>query len=444
MNDCNDGVDSTKRTLTVRAAVIVFVLALCAGRAGAEPVRPREALSDQAKAGEAVFNIHCVACHQPEARGQVGAAPSIRNRDFLALASDEFIKNSIRKGRPGTAMVGRPDLAEEDVDAVVAYLRSLPVANPLQIQVDPSRRFQGNAETGGSSYQVYCASCHGHYGEGYGAGGPGTGIGLPGFLEVASDDYILQTLRLGRLGTPMRPFMGAKGVANLSKQEVYDIIAHLRELGKTYGERVHLVTRAADPRLGEVQFNINCSPCHQPGGKGKVGFAPTIRNRDFLALASDEFIKHTVMNGRPGTGMLPRADLPAQTVLDIISYLRALPVKNPVEIEVDPTRTYPGDVVMGETLFKVYCASCHGPTGEGYSVGVAGPAIGYPGFLQAASDDYIFQTLKQGRVGTPMKPFTGSKGLANLAEPELYNIIAYLRSMENRVVSSAGGESDYE
>ena len=99
---------------------------------------------------------------------------------------------------------------------------------------------------------------------------------------------------------------------------------------------------------------------------------------------------------------------------------------------------------IGEAHFKVYCASCHGATGEGYSVGVAGPAIGYPGFLKAASDDYIYQTLKRGRVGTPMRSFIGSTGLANLGEKDVHHIIAYLRSMENRVISAASEESDYE
>ncbi len=67
------------------------------------------------------------------------------------------------------------------------------------------------------------------------AGVPGPGIGLSGFLNSVSDDYILQTLRQGRIGTPMRPFLGAKGVANLTEEDAYDIIAQLRVMGKEAG-----------------------------------------------------------------------------------------------------------------------------------------------------------------------------------------------------------------
>jgi cbb3-type cytochrome c oxidase subunit III len=406
--------------------------------------KQESALSEVAAAGESVFKTHCAVCHQAGATGQVGFAPSIRNRDFLALASDEYIRNTIRKGRTGTAMVARPDLPDKDVEAILAYFRSHREANPVNVKVDWSKRLDGDAEAGADKYAVYCASCHGPYGEGYVAGAAGTGIGLPGFWAVAADDYVVQTLKLGRMGTPMRPFIGAKGLANLSESDAHDIIAHLKTLAATFQDRIHLVTRDPDSRIGEVQFTVNCAPCHQAGGVGKVGFAPSIRNRDFLALASDEFIRNTVRSGRPGTGMLPRPDLPEQTLLDILAYLRALPVVNPVEVAVDTSRKITGDAKLGETQFGIFCAACHGPTGEGYGVGGSGPAIGYPGFLAAASDDYILQTLKHGRIGTPMKSFIGATGLANLEEQEAFSIIAYLRSMENRVISSVEAESIYE
>jgi mono/diheme cytochrome c family protein len=412
------------------------------GSSSAEAASP-----PSARRGEALFNVHCVTCHQAGAKGQVGFAPSIRNRDFLAIASDDFIRQTIRRGRPGTAMVGRPDLKNDDVESLLAYLRSAPVANPIKISVQPDYHAQGDREAGELKFKVYCSACHGAYGQGYTAGGPGTGIGLPGFLEVASDDYILETLKLGRLGTPMQPFIGARGLANLNQQDVEDIIVHLRHLGSTYEERMkNMPVGPGNPRAGEVHFNINCSACHQIGGVGKVGFAPSIRNRDFLAIASDDFIKQTVHNGRVGTGMVPRPDLPGQTVNDIIAYLRALPVSNPVKIRVDPTLVLRGDAGRGANVFASYCAACHGPHGEGYVIGVPGPGIGLPGFLKVASDDYIFQTVKHGRVGTPMKPFLGSLGLANLSESDVHDVIAHLRELEAHppVAPAAATGSEFE
>jgi len=399
-----------------------------------------------AEIGRKLFGIHCVVCHQPGAVGKVGFAPSIHNRDFLALASDDFIRRSIAEGRPGTAMVPRPDLPADQVDAIIAFLRSGWSSDTVPVHVDPTLKFHGDRKAGEAKFAVYCAACHGKYGDGYMAGVPGTGIGLPGFLKVAPDDYILQTLKLGRIGTPMQPFLGALGLANLSDNDAHDIIAHLRHLGETYPERMkNQVAGPGNPSVGEVHFNINCSACHQIGGGGKIGFAPAIRNQDFLAIASDEFIRKTVHEGRVGTGMVARPDLPKQVINDIIAYLRALPVTREVKIRVDPSLEYSGDADVGKASFETYCAACHGSNGAGYAVGVPGPAIGLPGFLDVASDDYIFQTLKHGRAGTPMKPFIGSLGLANLTDQDAFNIIAHLRVLQkNPPATPASADSEFE
>jgi cytochrome c oxidase cbb3-type subunit 3 len=171
-----------------------------------------------------------MACHQQGGTGKMGFAPSIRNRDFLAIASDEFIRETIQKGRVGTAMVARPDLSEAVVSDIIAYLRDLPIKNQVVVELDNEKVVQGDRVAGGKKFELYCAACHGDKGQGYISGGPGPGIGLAGFLNTASDDYILQTVKLGRIGTSMKSFIGAKGVANLEEQDVNDIIVFLRSL----------------------------------------------------------------------------------------------------------------------------------------------------------------------------------------------------------------------
>jgi mono/diheme cytochrome c family protein len=398
-----------------------------------------------AKKGEELFGIHCASCHQPGGLGLVGFAPAIRNPDFLALASDEFIVQSIQQGRPGTAMVGRPDLADDEVTAIVAYLRRW--QSSASVKLDPLLSLSGSKDAGGEKFALYCAACHGPHGEGYMAGVPGTGIGLPGFLDVASDDYIFQTLSRGRINTPMRPFLGAKGLANLSDVDAHDIIAHLRHLGETYPERLaNAPVGPGNAEAGKIHFNVNCSACHQVGGIGKVGFAPSIRNADFLAIATDGFIRQTIENGRAGTGMMARPDLPPQTVNDIIAYLRTDVPGAEETIVLDPDKVLRGDSNTGATTFATYCASCHGEKGEGYSLGVPGPGIGLPSFLASASDDYLFQTLKRGRRGTPMRPFLGASGLANLRETDLMDVIAHLRvlEIENAAAPSTDAGDDFE
>lgn len=440
---------NTRSWICVGFVFSALVTLIAAGRfyaqtppAASVPPAPDEHLTGEAKAGEDLFNAHCIVCHQPGGKGQVGLAPSLRNPDFLALGSDDYIRNTVKHGRMGTPMVARPDLSDKQVGSIIAYLRSLHVELPRTVKVDWEKKFNGDREEGRVKYTVYCAACHGPNGEGYAAGVVGSAIGMPGFLKVASDDYILQTTKLGRIGTPMQPFVGSRGLANLSEGDIHDIIAHLRHLGANYRPPRVAALRPGIPAEGEKIFVVNCAPCHQIGGAGKIGFAPSIRNRDFLALASDDLIRRSIKEGRAGTAMLARPDLSSQQVTDIIAYLRALPNPLPVEITVDPRKKFEGDALAGATQYGTFCAACHGPNGEGYVLGLPGTSIGLAGFLDAASDDYIYQTLRHGRVGTPMKSFIGARGVANLTEKDAHDIIAHLRTIPEKMAKAKPAESN--
>lgn len=395
------------------------------------PLKGRTARVDPEllRLGKTTFDTLCIACHQPGGIGKVGFAPGIRNHDFLALASDDYLRNTIRAGRPGTAMVPWSALSEKKVAGLIAYLRVGNEGYVSDLSQDPDKKIAGASGKGKITFATYCASCHGPNAEGYAAGGSGPGIGLAGFLTVASDDFIMQTVKHGRTGTAMLPFVGAKGLANLEEKDIGDIIAYLRTLpGKPKVAEVKS-DHPSDPKIGKMHFDANCLACHQPGGLGKPGFAPSIRNSDFLALASDEFIRKTVKQGRLGTAMLPRPDLSEKVMGDIIAYLRSVPSIHATNIKVDDSKKVAGDSKQGYQKFQAYCMSCHGDKGTGYVSGGAGPAIGLAGFLSVASDDYIYQTVKLGRIGTAMKPFIGAKGLANLNDQDVYDIISYLRSL---------------
>ncbi len=69
-------------------------------------------------------------------------------------------------------------------------------------------------------------------GDGYAAGGTGTAIGKAGTLNKVSDGFLRTTIKHGRSNTRMLGFSGPEGLANLSDQEVEDIIVYLRTLAK--------------------------------------------------------------------------------------------------------------------------------------------------------------------------------------------------------------------
>ena len=69
-------------------------------------------------------------------------------------------------------------------------------------------------------------------GDGYEAGGTGTAVGLPAFLDKVSDGFIRETIKKGRSNTRMMAFQGPEGLADLSDREIDDIIVYLRGLAK--------------------------------------------------------------------------------------------------------------------------------------------------------------------------------------------------------------------
>lgn len=183
-----------------------------------------------ASRGKSTYLSTCAGCHQPNGEGKAGLAPSLTDQDFLALASDAFIRTTVKRGRPGTNMISFSFLKDNQVNDIIAYLRSF--------QQQKNRKFNrkwkatGNRKNGQQWYQSVCGQCHGMSGKGYLMGGSGTGIGLNGFLSVASDGYIKQVLISGREGTPMRAFGGPNGLAQLPDQAMNDIIVYLRYLGR--------------------------------------------------------------------------------------------------------------------------------------------------------------------------------------------------------------------
>jgi len=79
-----------------------------------------------------------------------------------------------------------------------------------------------------------------------------------------------------------------------------------------------------------------------------------------------------------------------------------------------------GQVSAGEAAYTM-CASCHGPEGDGQT-GLA-PRLNSQTFLAAVSNDFLTETIRDGRPGSNMVPWYGGLGDATLR-----NIVAYLRS----------------
>ena len=182
--------------------------------------------------GKQLFEQNCVVCHQADAIGKPGFAPSLTNKELLSIASDRFLEGTIRDGRVGTGMPPFGHLGRSKIKAIVAYLRSYSKLPNRAAEVDAEDEAHGDPRLGKTWFDDICATCHGDKGDGYAAGGTGTAIGKPGFLSKASDGFIRETIKNGRSNTRMRGFQGPEGLANLSDQEIDDIIVYMRSLPK--------------------------------------------------------------------------------------------------------------------------------------------------------------------------------------------------------------------
>lgn len=191
-------------------------------------------LSDPEKIalGEELFVENCEACHQEDAIGQPGFAPSLTNPELLSLASDTFFESTIADGRENTGMPPFDYLGSQEIQAIVFYLRSFEDRPNRSEEVDAQPSVPGDARLGQLWYDNICSTCHGVEGDGYLAGGTGTAIGLNGFLTKVSDGFIRETIKHGRSNTRMLAFQGPDALADLSDQEIDDTIAYLRQLSR--------------------------------------------------------------------------------------------------------------------------------------------------------------------------------------------------------------------
>jgi cytochrome c oxidase cbb3-type subunit 3 len=191
--------------------------------------------------GRELYATHCAVCHGANGNGGVGIPLALGS--FQQSVDDEFLRRSIRLGRPGRVMPAFQKLSEAQLDAIVMFIRGWSEQTPPVFSDAP---LTGIPLHGKQLFASHCASCHGEHGE----GGKGTGVAFsrprdlpivppalnnPGFLGSASDAMIKYTLMHGRQGTPMQSFLEQ----GLTEKDINDVVAYIRTFGKTDAEAGH-------------------------------------------------------------------------------------------------------------------------------------------------------------------------------------------------------------
>ncbi len=162
-------------------------------------------------------------------------------------------------------------------------------------------------------------------------------------------------------------------------------------------------TRAA--MRGRVAYLRYCALCHRVDAQGYAAdHANAIGNADFLSVATDDFIRAAITDGRPGTpmsawGVVHNGPLTPAVVDDIVVYLRGLARMPVVHLGIE---VIPGDAARARPVWVARCKSCHGDHGEGTTTATS---LSHPNFQRTASDAMIRYTIEHGRRGTPMAAF---------------------------------------
>lgn len=196
-----------------------------------------------------------------------------------------------------------------------------------------------------------------------------------------------------------------------------------------------------------VLFQQNCVGCH--GTDGKLGPAPPLNDRLFLAVIADAELQRVISAGRPGTlmpafGTAQGGQLTTEQVkilaLGIKRYwgsVEPAPSGVPpyVRAHTDAVAAAAGSKEAGVKVFARACACCHGDDGQGGSYGGrAGDtpvgAINHPDFLALISDQALRRYVITGRPDLGMPDYADPKGRPDgfvpLTVQEVTDVVALL------------------
>lgn len=374
--------------------------------------------------GEAGYSYLCSACHGKNGEGKdyreyLTGIPAIGNRDFLRVASEEFIRFTLEKGRSLRQMGSWTEfisgMHSNELDEIAKHLKRRVDRNATQIlSVLP-----GRSELGKETYDRFCVACHGQEGK----GGVAVALHQQGFLSRADERFILKTLILGRGNSAMPAW------THLEDKELAGLVTLLRSWTESPSSSGQITFPEADLEDGASRYHYLCSRCHGEFGEGETG--PAIINRDFLEAADDRYLYTTIALGREHTAMFGWAtDVYNQEKMDrnqignIIGFMRKKALEALTYIYAGSN---PGNHTSGATLFRERCVECHGSVGEG----VKGPALNNQEFLSAASNGYLLATITTGRVQTAMPAWGyGQDEYTALTGTERQDLVAFIRSWQ--------------
>ena len=178
-------------------------------------------------------------------------------------------------------------------------------------------------------------------------------------------------------------------------------------------------------------YSQNCAGCH--GAQGGGGAAIALANPAYLAIVDQGAIRKVIENGIHGTSMSAFAqsaggmltdkqiDVITSGILSNWSRKGILDGSNPPSYAANTA----GDSGHGELVYRTYCASCHGQSGQG---GPKGSAITGDSFLALVSDQELRTIVIVGRPELGAPDWRGNVPGKPMTDHEITDVVAWLAS----------------
>jgi cytochrome c oxidase cbb3-type subunit III len=190
----------------------------------------------------------------------------------------------------------------------------------------------------------------------------------------------------------------------------------------------------------------NCAGCH--GTEGRGGAAIALANPVYLAIADDTAMRNVIANGVSGTSMPAFAQSAGGMLTDkqidvITREMRSRWSRPGILDGANPpayAAKFAGSVQLGEVVYGTYCASCHGPQGQG---GAKGSAISNDSFLALVSDQELRTIVITGRRELGAPDWRGNVPSKPMSEQEVTDVVAWLASRRVQTPGQPYSASNY-
>ncbi|MCP4311092.1 MAG: c-type cytochrome [Bacteroidetes bacterium] len=374
--------------------------------------------------GATAFAYLCSACHGKKGEGKDykeydTGIPSVGRSDFLRVASEDFIRFTMEKGRSlrqmGSWTGSISGMGMGELDGMAVFIKN----RGMDPEFSGSLISGGNVTEGSRLFDQKCKACHGENG----SGDVAVALDQHGFLSRADNDFIVETMLRGRGNTAM------PGWSHLEREELGSLLAVIRSWSTARPQGGEMILPEPNLEEGALRYHFLCHRCHGEFGEGETG--PSIINADFLEAAGNNFLYGTIAEGRENTAMFgwssdvyDQERLGLQDISNIIGFMRKS-AREPLTYIFPGSN--PGDRARGAEVFARRCAECHGASGEGTKA----PALNNQEFLSAASNGFLMATMTIGRKGTAMPSWGyGSGEFPVLSGEDRKDVVAHIRSWQ--------------